>query len=455
MTPKTYTCVCRHCNGEFETTKISFICVNCIKHGHFDEGTCPICPSWNQVQKKPLKTAQTPEITEIQAASDIQNGEIVIDGPSGRPRQAGATETENTKYVDELRRRAEASLFIFTKGILNLSRLSLNLHLGVCRQLQRVPPHRKMMLLPRDHLKSSIVGRGLPIHLLIQPESKNVYIPNFEGASTRILLAYETATNAEHQLRWIEGQFESNQLLRGLWPEQMWENPRRDSSKWSAKEMTIPRKQDFPEASIETIGVGGAVVGRHYAAFIKDDLVTLEAANSEIVMQDAIDWHITSRALLDDPDKGLEWILGTKWAIHDMYQYIEQNDPTVEVIKRSAIEPDEDGNMKPIFPEMFSLDTIARLKRELGVLFPLLYMNSVLDPALVDFDEDDLRFYRLVDDTLIFEEDHRDTELSEAMENKPMGITQAQREMLRGDSMTPEVYDFMTERERYLRFKAK
>jgi len=184
-------------------------------------------------------------------------------------------------------------------------------------------------------------------------------------------------------------------------------------------------------------------------------LTTLEAANSEVVMQDAIDWHKASRALFDDPDKGLEFMLGTKWAIHDLYSSIEADDPTVSIVKRSVVELDKNGDMKPIFPEMFSLATIERLKKEFGVLFPLLYMNSVLDPALVDFDEADLRLYRMVDDTLIFEEDHRDAKLAEAIESKPTGITQAQREMLRGDAMTPEVYDFMTERERYLRFKAK
>ncbi len=451
MTPKTYTCVCRHCNAEFQTSKIGFICISCIKFGHFDEGTCSICPKGTQPEKKPLKTAK---IAEIQAAIQLQK-EVVLDEPSKRPRQAGTTDIENTKYVDELRKRAEASLFVFTKGILNLSRLSLNLHLGVCRWLQKTPPYRKLMLLPRDHLKSSIAGRGLPIHLLIQPESNNVYIPGKEGASTRILLAYETATNAEHQLRWIEGQFESNQLLRHLWPDIMYDNFRRDSSKWSAKEMTIKRKTDYPESSIETIGVDGAVTGRHYDAMVKDDLTTLQAANSEVVMQDAIEWHKATRALFDDPDKGLEFMLGTKWAVHDLYSSIEADDPTVSIVKRSIVEPDEDGVMKTIFPEMFSLATVERLKKEFGVLFPLLYMNSVVDPALVDFDENDLRLYRLVEDTLIFEEDGRDAKLAESMESKPPGITQAQREMLRGDRMTPEVYDFMTERERYLRFKAK
>ncbi len=454
MPDKTYNCVCRHCNREFATSQIGFICIPCIKFGHFDEGSCPICPKEQQVQKKPLKSTQTAQIIDIQTARDIQK-EIVIDSASQRPRQAGTTDIENTKYVNELRKRAEASLFVFTKGILNLSRLSLNLHLGVCRWLQQTPPYRKLMLLPRDHLKSSIAGRGLPIHLLIQPEKNNIYIPNKQGAAVRILLGYETATNAEHQLRWIEGQFESNQLLRHLWPECVWENSRRDSSKWSAKEMTIPRSTDYPESSIETIGVGGAVTGRHYDVMVKDDLTTLEAANSEVVMQDAIDWHKASRALFDDPDKGLEFMLGTKWAIHDLYSSIEADDPTVSIVKRSIVEPDENGDMKTIFPEMFSLETVERLKKEFGVLFPLLYMNSVLDPALVDFDEDNLRFYRLVDDTIVFEEDGRDARLAESMENKPQGITEAQREMLRGDAMTPEVYDFMTERERYLRFKAK
>src|SRR3990167_5689641 len=316
--------------------------------------------------------------------------EIVVDAKTGRPRQAGAAAAEG-RYITEFRERAEGSLFAFAKGVLGLTRLTKTLHREVCRLAMKMPPYRRMFLLPRDHLKTSIFSRAMPIHMLIQSKEHNIYRPGIDGASTRVLLSNETATNAEHFLRWIEGRFETNRLLRALWPHRCWENARRDARKWNEKEMTIPREDDYPEASIETIGVGGAVTSRHYDVLVKDDLISIEAANSQLVMQDAIQWHLASRALMDDPDKSLEYIVGTRWAAQDLYSFIinggtlgaseYEPDHSVEVYNRSAI---EDG--EPIFPEMFSLNSLYRIQRELGpALFTLLYMNSTANPELSDF----------------------------------------------------------------------
>ena len=114
-------------------------------------------------------------------------------------------------------------------------------------------------------------------------------------------------------------------------------------------------------------------------------MISEEAANSEVVMQTAIDWHTNSRALFDDPDKSLEFIIGTRWAVHDLYSHIEETDPTVDMEVRSIV---EDG--RPIWPEAFTMETVARLRTEFRTMFPLLFMNSAADPMLVDFPEEDI-----------------------------------------------------------------
>lgn len=369
--------------------------------------------------------------------------EIAIDAKTGRPRQAGAAESEG-RYIQQFREKAERSIFAFAKGVLGLTRLTPTLHREVSHWLQSTPPYRKLCLLPRDHLKTSLFSRAGPIHVLVQPKDHNIYRPGIDGASTRILLSNETATNAEHFLRWIEGRFESCNLLRALWPHRCWEAPRRQSRKWNEKEMVIPREDDYPEASIETIGVGGAITSRHYDLLIKDDLVTIEAANSPIVMADAIDWHKASRALMDDPDRSMEWICGTRWAALDLYQYIINNDPSVEIYHRSAI---EDGI--PIFPELFSLDTLNRIRKEVGsALFALLYMNNAADPELVDFDVNDIRRFEIVGDTVQFDEDDRDTALQKRRERPPPAPAD-----LRGIPFNSSTYDLVMGREEWVRLK--
>lgn len=313
--------------------------------------------------------------------------ELVVDAKTGKVRQAGAT--QEGKLVQEFKDQAEKSLYVFAKGVLGLTLLTPTLHLPLCAGLTACPPYRKLRLLPRDHLKTSII-RGLMMHILLQPKESNLYFPSKEGASTRILFAAETAQNAENQLSWISTQYEDSNLLRGLWPQLVWHgNAQRLSKKWNQQAIQLPRSEIFPEASIETIGVGGAVTGRHYDVMVKDDLISYAAANSPTVMHDAVQWHKTSRALLHDADKGLEYMIGTRWAVGDLWQFIVENDPSVDVVVRAAI---EDG--KPIFPELFSLKTLLRIERELGpALFSLLYMNSAVDVSLTDFDSGMFRYY--------------------------------------------------------------
>ena len=93
----------------------------------------------------------------------------------------------------------------------------------------------------------------------------------------------------------------------------------------------------------------------------------------------------------------------TRWAVYDLYEFIEQEDPSVEVYKRAGV---EDG--VSIWPEMFSLETHARLRKEFGTLYPLLYLNSATDPALTDFDLEQIRVFRVEGDKIAFDETEQD-----------------------------------------------
>lgn len=375
----------------------------------------------------------------------LDNKELVIDRKTGRVRQAGA-DSEEGRFVLNFRARAEKSLYIFAKGVLGLDRLCKPLHLDTCNWLQGIPPYRKLLLLPRDHLKTSIVARALPLHILIQPTDSNIYRPGQEGRSTRILLANETVDLAKKQLRWIQNKLEGHELLRALWPQACWANARRDSKKWTEDAILIPRDHDFPEASIECVGVGSAVTGRHYNVHIFDDLVTFEASRSEATMHEAVDWFQKSRALMDDPDTSLEFTLGTKWGIFDLYSEIIENDTSVEHRIHSIVE-----NGVCIFPRLpgknygFTLDMVRQLEKELGPSFYLLYMNSAENPALTSLRMEDIRRFAVVGNIVQFSEDPRDTLLSES---EKLDLPAAD---YRGVVLNKDTYDVTLARVEYLR----
>lgn len=352
--------------------------------------------------------------------------EVVIDQSSGQIRQAGADPGPEDEFVRTFRRQAEASLYVFTKGVLGRDYLTPTFHKPGCDWLQQVPPRRKLLMWPREHAKTSIVSHGMPLHIMIQPAEANIYFPGLgiDGSEVPMLLGCETESRAGDHIRVAQTALETNEVLRALWPHRVWEgNPRKQAKKWNATELIIPRKTEFPDPTLRGVGAGQAIAGMHPLVFLKDDLISFEAANSPLVMQTAIDWHIASRGLINK-DECLEFILGTHWAAYDLYRYIEENDPTVEIVKRAVIE-----NGRPIYPEVFSMEKIDRYRGEYGSLFPLLFMNNPVDPALADFDIEEVREFTLSADgtELRFEADERDAMLAE----------RAERSRRRGESLLP------------------
>lgn len=337
--------------------------------------------------------------------------ELMVDGKTGRVRQAGTVDPEG-EMVWRAKEQCERDLFSFSYLVMDRTYLTPTLHGEDIQWLTTFPAYRKLWMLPRRHAKTSVVSHCLPLHILVQPPEHNIYMPGRDGRDTRILLAGEVEKRASDNLRVIRNALEGNMFFRAWWPEVTWENPRRDADKWNEAELVVPRPTDFPDPSIRAIGVGGAITGGRHDVHIKDDLVAEEAANSPTVMQTAIRWHNNSRALLDDQDRSLEFIIGTKWAVDDLYTEVKR-DPTVESRVRSIVE-----NGKPIYPEVFSMVLIERLKEAHGSMFWLLYMNSADNPELTDFLPSHFRYYHLIDDFVVPQPDQRDLALERDKEGR-------------------------------------
>lgn len=244
--------------------------------------------------------------------NELQYREVVIDG-NGLPRQAGADSPEG-EFIKRYKRRAEENLYIFSKGVLGRFFLTPHFHQDICDFLQNCPPFRKLCLMPREHAKTAIVSGGLPLHILVQSKENNIYFPGLEGSECRILLSGETERMAKKNLRVLKSVLEENKLFRAFWPQRCWDTGKR-VKEWSSESIIIPRENEWPDPTIKAVGVGGAITGARPNVLIKDDLVSFKAMNSEVVMQEAIDWHIASRALLDTYEvesglQSLEFIIG-------------------------------------------------------------------------------------------------------------------------------------------------
>lgn len=342
--------------------------------------------------------------------------EIVVQR-NGQARQAGTTAAEGST-VRAFRARAEEDLFVFAFGVLDQHWLYPPLHRPICQWLQRCPPYRKALVVPRGHGKSTLGCQALPLHLLVQPAETNCYFPGLPGTDTRILLCGEKTERAQDHLRVMEDHLVANALLRALWPHVVWDNAKRQSKKWNDTEMIVPRAREWPDPTVRAIGVGGAITGAHPNVLLKDDITTEAAANSPVVMQMAIRWHENIRALLVHLTD-LEFLFGTRWTAGDLIAHIEQEDSTVEVNTDWRRVTTAEGVLYPQTsrgdPKFGAPGAVAQLQAQHGPMFWLLYMNSVGDSQLTDFDVADLRSFEMRSGMLCFGEDDRDATLATAV----------------------------------------
>ena len=284
-------------------------------------------------------------------------------------------ESDRTEAVRlSLREQCRRSTYIMAKAVIGFTDLTPALHGDMCRWIEG-STRRKLGLVPRDHLKTSV--------WTIADTTRRIA----DNPNIRMLIGNETATNAAHFLRRIQAVFERSQMFRWLFPELI---PDVGKTKWSENEMLIPRTQDYPESTVEAMGVGGAVVSRHYTHIKLDDLVGKEASESVDVMRKTIDWYLYTESLLVAPTDPID-VYGTTWTFKDLYSWMQEHEEDIDFFHRKAIDGD-----RILWPERFPRHELERIKRKIGSFkFSCQYQNTPYDPEQMTFDPGWLRYFEL------------------------------------------------------------
>jgi hypothetical protein len=290
--------------------------------------------------------------------------------------QAEGDASDRTEDVRlDLRKQAQKSTYVMAKAIVGFKDLIPELHGDMCQFIQG-PARRKLGLAPRDHLKTSVWTIADTVRVIAADSDE------------RILIGNETATNASHFLRRIQAVWERSGMFRWLFPELLVDVGK---TKWSESEMLVPRKHDFPESTVEVMGVGGAVVSRHYSRIKLDDLVGKEASESVDVMRKTIDWYLYCESLLEKPIDPID-TYGTRWTHKDLYAWIMEHETGISIFHRKALRPDG----TTLWPARFPAEEMLRIKHKIGNFkFSCQYQNEPFDPESVTFDPSWLRFYEL------------------------------------------------------------
>lgn len=319
----------------------------------------------------------------------------------------------NSNQVDRIKLRAKTDRYFLASGILGYRDVNPYTHGPMCRFIEDRTKRRRMGLAPRGHLKSTLWTITDSIGLSLED-------PN----ETRILIINEIEDNAVGFLSEIKAHWESNDLLRELFPELIPERITGPGSRWSSAKACLHRSTSYKEWTYNAIGLGGAVTSRHFSHIKGDDLIGLEARESPATMKYAITYAKTLEPLLIDMDENFIDFIGTRWAIHDLYRamlqaygddilYFSRED--LERVPRLPLEAlrsfgfgnkrkdkpelsDDElesliGTEQPIFPRKFSLERLHRLSTIDPELYYAQFKNNPIADGIKDFVAEKLNWF--------------------------------------------------------------
>ncbi len=260
------------------------------------------------------------------------------------------------KRVRKLKKaNGERSLFYYGKEILGFKDFDEKVH-AEWEIFLKGGKRFKLVLIPRDHFKSTFFTISHPLQGLCIDKTK------------RYLLSNAVYGNAQKFLRSIKWQIEKNPKLK--W----WDLKPGDN--WSDEELTVERVSIHKEPSISIAGVGSQLPSQHYDEIIWDDLVNDKNITTKEQTDKVISWWQDSLSLLEPGGLGI--MIGTRWSYRDLYQYIIDNfSNEFDIIIRKAIA--DDG--KIYFESKFSQEALDLLRKLKGPYkFSLQYQNELVDP---------------------------------------------------------------------------
>jgi len=184
-----------------------------------------------------------------------------------------------------------------------------------CREVE-VDPSGYLDLWSREHYKSTIITFGGCIQEILRDPEITIGI---FGHSNVI---------AEPFLKQIKAEFERNEILKTAFPEIFWKNPSKEAKQWSNYGITIKRKGNPKECTIEASGLDSQPIGKHYRLRIYDDAVVPESVSTPEQIQKSINNYSMSQSL--GVVGGHEWMCGTIYSFADLYDW---------VLKRGALKP--------------------------------------------------------------------------------------------------------------------
>lgn len=240
----------------------------------------------------------------------------------------------------------------------------------------RRPAQRKLILFPRNHLKSSIVTKAWTIQQMLV------------NHDIRILIASDTWDNASKFLKSIE-KFLVHSPLNVFFGSFM-------SDHWTQDECTVrQRKQILDAPTWATTGIEKEQTSQHYDLIILDDLVARDNCGTKELRDKVKQYYRDSLDWLEPGGRIV--VLGTRWHQDDLYGLLLDESSGFDVLRKEVYT--DDTQTAVIFPQKFSIDYLQQLRKPVALggkgayEFASQYLNNPIDQEAADFKLPWIKFY--------------------------------------------------------------
>lgn len=288
-------------------------------------------------------------------------------------------------YNDLLKAKSLQDLYVFNKHILKVEQGKQELasfHKDLCRYIRDDRKKKKLILIPRGHLKSTLITIGYTVQRTV------------ENVNTRTLILNATWQMAVDFLTEIKRHLRENEKILELWGDTTV-----GASEWSADRITLKRTDtNIKGPTVWAAGVESNLVGSHPDLIIFDDVVARENTTTPEQKEKVILRYKDALDLLEPGGQLI--IIGTRWAEDDLYGWImnrENNifkDFDILVLKAYTGNIETGEEFVPLWPEKFSQkELLGRLNQKGWYEFSSQYLNDPVPEEDATFKRSDFRYF--------------------------------------------------------------
>lgn len=275
--------------------------------------------------------------------------------------------------------------------------------------------NRKLGLMPRGHLKSTLGSVGLVLWKIYKDPNRRIMVGT---ADKKLSLSF---------VRELKQYLEDEELQKYVWNsrphiqgrliplmdsairqrrreknyEEMEYTETEDKKVvWRSDALQVIRDRILKEPTVIASSVGTIMTGLHFDEIIFDDIVTFRNSDSSEKCETTMEWVRDIQSVLDPFNKQTKLgdellVLGTRYAPDDYYGFVLENQEQLgfTVFERNYFQNGKDASEGFLWPSRFDEEYFRRKKIELGPRrFASQYLNVIMSDEERILDKDRIQF---------------------------------------------------------------